>query len=118
MDILFLESNCPFVVCNLYPQVHDLVFHLPRSARYFKTIGGVREDSLEAKHAQGNDLGRRYASVKNKAERLRLMLQGAEAGERLKAVELRTPLTTRRKRKDSSLTPRKPEKARPPLFEL
>ena len=94
------------------------MFHLPRSARYFKTIGGVREDSLEAKHAQGNDLGKRYASVKNKAERLRLMLQAAEAGERLKAVELRTPLTTRRKRKDSSLTPRKPGKTRPAFFEF
>ena len=90
-----------------------MIFHLPRSARYFGTIGGVREDFLEATHAQGNALGRRYASVKNKPEKLRLMLQGAEASARLKAIELRTPLSRRKRKQTHSITPRKPEKAKP-----
>ena len=108
-----------FRPCSITPKIHDLIFHLPRKARYFRTVGGVREDALEASHSQGNSLARRYASVKNKPEKLRLMLQGFEAGIKMKAGELKTPLVTRKKRKRGlhrSLSTDNP-RPRPPLFE-
>ena len=101
-----------------FPKVHDLIFHLPRSAKHFKTLGAVREDSLEASHAAGNALARRFASVKNRADKLRLMLQGFEAGIKMKAGDLTTPIHTRKKRKRSLNSPGKlSEKNVPPSIE-
>ena len=88
-----------FQPCSITPKIHDLVFHLPRQARHFGTVGGVREDALEAMHANGNELKRRFASVKSRADKLRLMLQGFEAGLQMKARDLATPMNTRKKRK-------------------
>ena len=82
-ELDILESSC-LEIGTLYPKVfggtvtpkvHDMVFHLPRFARHQGTVGGLQEDSLEAKHAIGNSLKRCLACVKSEEERLRLMLQ-------------------------------------------
>ena len=83
------------------PKLHDLVFHLPRIARHLGTVGGVREDNLESKHAIGNSLRRRLACVRAEEEKLKLMLQLDEV--RLKSAEFSKPATSRvRKRKNGT----------------
>ena len=85
------------------PKIHDLVFHLPRIARHLGTVGGVREDNLESKHAIGNSLRRRLACVRAEEEKLKLMLQLDEVQLRLKSAEFSKPATSRvRKRKNGT----------------
>jgi len=85
------------------PKLHDLVFHLPRIARHLGTVGGVREDNLESKHAIGNSLRRRLACVRAEEEKLKLMLQLDEVQLRLKSAEFSKPATSRvRKRKNGT----------------
>ena len=55
------------------PKIHDLIFHLPRLARHHGTVGGLREDALESKHAIGNSLRRQLACVQAEEEKLKLM---------------------------------------------
>ena len=84
---------------SVAPKIHDLVFHLPRIARHLGTVGGVREDNLESKHAIGNSLRRRLACVRAEEEKLKLMLQLDEVQLRLKSAEFSKPASTRRIRK-------------------
>ena len=85
------------------PKLHDLVFHLPRIARHLGTVGGVREDNLESKHAIGNSLRRRLACVRAEEEKLKLMLQLDEVQLRLKSAEFSKPASSRvRKRKNGT----------------
>ena len=88
---------------SVTPKIHDLVFHLPRIARHLGTVGGVREDNLESKHAIGNNLKRRLACVRAEEEKLKLMLQLDEVQLRLKSAEFSKPATSRvRRRKNGS----------------
>ena len=80
---------------SVAPKIHDLVFHLPRIARHLGTVGGVREDNLESKHAIGNSLRRRLACVRAEEEKLKLMLQLDEVQLRLKSAEFSKPATRR-----------------------
>ena len=59
------------------------------------TVGGVREDNLESKHAIGNSLRRRLACVRAEEEKLKLMLQLDEVQLRMKSAELSKPATRR-----------------------
>ena len=80
---------------SVAPKIHYLVFHLPRIARHLGTVGGVREDNLESKHAIGNSLRRRLACVRAEEEKLKLMLQLDEVQLRLKSAEFSKPATRR-----------------------
>ena len=111
-ELVMVESSC-LEIGTLYPKVfggtvppkvHDMVFHLPRLARHQGTVGGVREDGLEAKHAIGNGLRRRLACVRAEEERLRLMLQLDEVQMRLKSADFSKSMhsKTRKKKAGSS----------------
>ena len=63
---------------TIAPKLHELIFYLPEMARAKGTVGGLREEALEATHAQGNRLKRRLACVRRKEEKLRMMLVAAE----------------------------------------
>ena len=75
-------------------KIHDLVFRL-RIAINLGTVGGVREDNLESKHAIGKSLRRRLACVRAEEEKLKLMLQLDEVQLRLKSAEFSKPATRR-----------------------
>ena len=77
------------------PKIHDQVFHLGRLARHLGTVGGIREDGLEAKHAIGNALRRRLACVRADEERLMRMVQLDEAQQQLKSADFSKPNTSR-----------------------
>ena len=77
------------------PKIHDQVFHLGRLARHLGTVGGIREDGLEAKHAIGNALRRRLACVRADEERLMRMVQLDEAQQQLKSAGFSKPTTSR-----------------------
>ena len=83
------------IFLSVAPKIHDLVFHLPRIARHLGTVGGIREDNLESKHAIGNSLRRRLACVRAEEEKLKLMLQLDEVQLRLKSAEFSKPATRR-----------------------
>ena len=70
-------------------------------AREKGTVGGLREEALESKHAAANGQRRRLACVRQKEERLRMMLQADELNtqQKKKSSELKAPILTRRKRK-------------------
>ena len=106
LEMLCLEVGVVFPRVfkgTVTPKLHDLVFHLPRIARHLGTVGGVREDNLESKHAIGNSLRRRLACVRAEEEKLKLMLQLDEVQLRLKSAEFSKPATSRvRKRKNGT----------------
>ena len=76
-----------------------MMFYLPRLARHQGTVGGVREDGLEAKHAIGNGLRRRLACVRAEEERLRLMLQLEEVQMRLKSADFSKSMHSKTRKK-------------------
>ena len=86
---------------TITPKLHELIFYLPEMAREKGTVGGLREEALESKHAAANGQRRRLACVRQKEERLRMMLQADELNtqQKKKSSELKAPILTRRKRK-------------------
>ena len=109
-ELVTLET-CNFQVGVLYPpvfggavppKIHDQIFHLGRLARHLGTVGGIREDGLEAKHTIGNALRRRLACVRADEERLKGMLQLDEAQLQLKSAEFSKPTTTRKRKPAAS----------------
>ena len=64
-EIIQLESDCKefgvvfpqvFRGNTITPKLHELIFYLPEMARAKGTVGGLREEALESKHAIGNNL--------------------------------------------------------------
>ena len=86
---------------TISPKIHDLVFHLPRIARHLGTVGRVREDVLESKHAIGNGLKRRLACVQAEEQKLKLMLQLDEVQLRMKSAEFSKPVFKRVRKRNS-----------------
>ena len=107
-EIIQLERDCKefgvvfprvFKGNNITPKLHELIFYLPEMAREKGTVGGLREEALESKHAAANSQRRRLACMRMKEERLRMMLQADELNTQQKTPEMKEPLFTRRKRK-------------------
>ena len=63
---------------NITLKIHELVFNVPQFARKWKTIGLLSEQEGESMHAVVKAELRSLACVRNKAEKLRLVLQRDE----------------------------------------
>ena len=83
---------------TIAPKLHELIFYLPEMARAKGTVGGLREEALEATHAQGNRLKRRLACVRRKEEKLRMMLVAAELGAQQVDADFIKPLHNRKRK--------------------
>ena len=83
---------------TIAPKLHELIFYMPEMARAKGTVGGLREEALEATHAQGNKLKRRLACVRKKEERLRMMLVAAELRAQQGDADFVKPLHSRKRK--------------------
>ena len=107
-EIVQLEADCKdfgvvyprvFKGNTITPKLHELIFYLPEMAREKGTVGGLREEALESKHAAANGQRRRLACVRKKEERLRMMLQSDELSTQQKTPKLKEPIFKRRRKR-------------------
>ena len=83
---------------TIAPKLHELIFYMPEMARAKGTVGGLREEALEATHAQGNKLKRRLACVRKKEDRLKMMLVAAELRAQQADADFVKPLHNRKRK--------------------
>ena len=101
---------------TITPKVHVLVFWVPVLAREKGTLGGLREDQLESKHAVGNALKRRYACIRSEKQKHLLMLQQDHLKMQQDPTDITKPIHSRKRRKGAACSSslgegRMPEKA-------
>ena len=84
---------------NITPKLHELIFYLPEMAREKGTVGGLREEALERKHASSNSQKRRLACVRKKEERLRMILQADELATQQRTPTLKDPMFSRKRKR-------------------
>ena len=63
---------------NITMKIHKFVFNVPRFVKTYKTIGLLSEQEGESKHAAINAELQSLSSVRNHADRLRLVLEREE----------------------------------------
>ena len=88
---------------SIVPKLHELTFHVPRFARRWRTVGGMREEGIEALHNICNQHERVLACLRQEEARLATTIRRVELGQQGGVDELAKPVP--RKFKKNEVTP-------------
>ena len=77
---------------NITPKQHELIHHVPKFARRWRTVGFFREEGMEAKHHEVNGINRVMACMRREEERLSMCLRRVEVRQAQKAGSLAVPV--------------------------
>ena len=98
-EINLLEQGChklgelvPRVLkgSTITPKLHELVFYVPKFAREWRMVGGMREEGVERSHPECNGMERVLKCVRKEEERLAQIMVRVELRKELKASDLAT----------------------------
>ena len=75
---------------TITPKLHELVFYVPKFAREWRMVGGMREEGVESTHPECNGMDRVLRCVRKEEERLAQIMTRVELRKELKATDLAT----------------------------